>query len=432
LGHIDLIIIDECHLVNHKDQGGYRNLINKLTEINKHIRVVGLTATPFRLGHGKINEGDALFHELLRPVSIEELVDRGFLSNLRSKRTDTVFDVSLVRKRGGEYIEGELAAAVNTKGKNESVVREIIGRAGDRKAWLCFCTGVAHAKAISDLLNEYGIPSDYVIGSTPKEKRERIIADFKAGKLRALTNANVLTTGFDYPDIDLIAMLRPTMSASLYVQMAGRGMRVKSHTDHCLVLDFAGVISKHGPITSVEPEKYNEEKSDGGGEAPVKVCGICDELVPISQKECPSCGYMFVTPEEEEEDKSKKLELHNDDIMGLSPTEMPVTSWRWRKHISRTSGKPMLAVSYYGYLSDPIVTEYFPVLHPGYAGEVSRKTVVEIANKAGIIILDTEGLENIAKQLQGADLPKHIKFKVEGKFHRVLERAWERETVEAA
>ena len=80
-----------------------------------------------------------------------------------------------------------------------------------------------------------------------------MLADFKAGRLRAPTNANVLTTGFDYPDIDLIAMMRPTTAQP--VQMAGRGMRVKSHTDHCLVLDFAGVVATHGPITAVQPPK---------------------------------------------------------------------------------------------------------------------------------------------------------------------------------
>jgi DNA repair protein RadD len=425
LGHIDLIIIDECHLVNHKDEGGYRNLINDLREINKNIRVVGLTATPFRLGHGKITEGDALFHDLLEPVSIEELVYKGFLSNLRSKLTEKHFDLSGVHKRGGEYIEGELAAAVNTLENNEAVVQEVIRLAGDRKAWLFFCSGVAHAQAMADTLNDHGIPADFVIGSTPKAERERIIADFKSGKLRALTNANVLTTGFDYPDIDLIAMLRPTMSASLYVQMAGRGMRVKSHTDHCLVLDFAGVVAQHGPITAIQA-KSPSQKSDNSGEAPVKVCENCNELVAISQRECPSCGYNFPPPEE------KVYKLHQDDIMGLGVLEMPVKSWRWRKHTSRTSGKDMLAVSYYGALSDPVVTEYFPILHDGYAGTKAMKAITDIATESGVSFSDLEGLEDMAKALYDGVLPMQIKFKVDGKFHRVLERIWEHETVEAA
>jgi DNA repair protein RadD len=132
-----------------------------------------------------------------------------------------------VHRRGGEFIEKELQAAVNKSHTNAEVVREVIKLAGNRKAWLFFCAGVDHAHAIKDMLVDSGIPAECITGETPKIERERMIADFKSGRLRALTNANVLTTGFDYPDIDLIAMIRPTMSAGLYVQMAGRGMRIK-------------------------------------------------------------------------------------------------------------------------------------------------------------------------------------------------------------
>jgi DNA repair protein RadD len=255
LGHVDLVIIDECHLVNHKDEGGYRKLLGELKAINPHLRVIGLTATPYRLGHGLITDEPALFDDLLEPVSIEELVFKGYLATLRSKITKAKLDTTGVHKRGGEFIESELQAAVDTKENNERVVREIVELADERKAWLVFCTGVQHAEHIASVLRQNGVMTECVLGETPKKERERIIADFKAGRIRALTNANVLTTGFDYPDIDLIAMLRPTMSASLYVQMAGRGMRVKSHTDHCLVLDFAGVVASHGPITNVQISK---------------------------------------------------------------------------------------------------------------------------------------------------------------------------------
>jgi DNA repair protein RadD len=425
LGYIDLIIIDECHLVSHKDEGGYRKLINDLKQINPNLRVVGLTATPYRLGHGRINEGDGLFHELLEPVLIEELIYKGFLSTLRSKITEAHFDLSGVHKRGGEYVEGELAAAVNTLENNEAVVREVIKLAGDRKAWLFFCSGVAHAEAISDMLNANGIPANFVVGSTPKAERERIIADFKAGRLRALTNANVLTTGFDYPDIDLIAMLRPTMSTSLYVQMAGRGMRVKSHTDHCLVLDFAGVVAQHGPITAINPRSVTK-KGEGQSEAPVKVCDNCNELVPISARTCDACGFAFPEPE------AKKLKLHQDDIMGMAVNTMEVTKWWWRKHTSRTSGKDMLAVTYYGSLSDPSVTEYLPVLHDGYAGTKALRSLGELAGLSGVTLAGKPDLESVAKGMTDGEIPVEIKYKRDGKFYRVIERIWDVEATEAA
>lgn len=420
LGHVDLVIVDECHLVNHKDEGGYRTLLGALKAINPALRVVGLTATPYRLGHGLITDKPALFDALIEPVSIEELVFKGYLSTLRSKTTKAKLDTSGVHKRGGEFIESELQAAVDTDDNNKRVVLEVLNLSGERKAWLFFCTGVKHAEHIAEVLCESGVSAACVTGETPKKERERILTDFKAGKLRALTNANVLTTGFDYPDIDLIAMLRPTMSASLYVQMAGRGMRVKSHTDHCLVLDFAGVVAMHGPITAVQPPK---KAGDGNGEAPVKVCDNCDELCPISARECPACGNPFPEPEK------KKLQLHHDDIMGVEGLDMEVSRWSWRKHISKASGKEMVACTYYGCLSDPIITEYFPIMHDGYAGQMAIQRVVGIAKKANAhpAEVNLTTLDEIVIYMNQAQHPAHIEYKRDGKFFRVIERKWNHE-----
>ena len=421
LGHIDLVIIDECHLVNHKDEGGYRQLLAELTAINPALRVVGLTATPYRLGHGLITDKPALFDDLIEPVSIEELIFKGYLATLRSKVTKARLDTSGVHKRGGEFIESELQAAVDTDDNNQRVVREVIELAGDRKAWLFFCTGVKHANHVAEVLRQHGIAAECVTGETPKKEREQMLADFKAGRLRALTNANVLTTGFDYPDIDLIAMMRPTMSASLYVQMAGRGMRVKSHTDHCLVLDFAGVVATHGPITAVQPPK---KAGDGNGEAPVKVCDNCGELCAIAVSICPACGHPFPEPER------KKLELRDDDIMGLEGKDLEVSSWNWRRHVSRASGKEMLSCTYYGSLSDKPITEYLPVLHDGYAGQKAMRQLMTMANSSGAHLAEaahmegSEGLEYLAVQMSNSKPPTSIEYRLDGKFHRVLKRSW--------
>jgi DNA repair protein RadD len=418
IGHIDLIVIDECHLVNHKDEGGYRKLIGELIAVNPALRIIGYSATPYRLGHGLITDKPALFDALIEPVSIEELVFKGYLATLRSKITKAKLDVSGVKKRGGEFIESELQAAVDTDDKNQAVVHEVMALAGKRKAWLFFCAGVKHAEHVAEVLRQQGVTAECVTGETPKKERERMLADFKAGRVRALTNANVLTTGFDYPDIDLVVMLRPTMSASLYVQMAGRGMRVKSHTDHCLVLDFAGVVESHGPITNVQPPKKG---GDGNGEAPVKVCDHCGELVHISVMLCPSCGHAFPEP------VKKSMVLRNDDIMGLDGQELEVTSWTWRKHISKASGIEMLAVTYYGGLSDTPITEYLPIMHEGYAGQRAMSQLLSIANSASIAPggLNVKTMEDMVQNMNNAMPPKWIEYRKDGKFFRVIKRSWE-------
>jgi DNA repair protein RadD len=417
LGHVDLVIVDECHLINHRDEGGYRKLIGDLEAINPALRVIGLTATPYRLGHGYITDGDALFDDLIEPVTVEELVHRGYLAPVRSKVTDLKFETDGVHKRGGEYIEKELQAAVNTPLQNDQVVREVIKLAGNRRAWLFFCTGVKHAESIADLLTEYGITAACVTGDTPGAERDRILAEYKAGRIRALTNANVLTTGFDYPDIDLIAMLRPTLSPTLYVQMVGRGMRLKSRADHCLVLDFAGCVQTHGPITAVRPPKQGTQ---GTGEAPVKLCPNCDEIVHLSARACEACGYEFPAPE-------KRYELHDVDIMGGGLDELEVTSWKWTTQASRKTGIEMLVVTYYGALSDPPVKEYVTVMHDGYAGQRARHTLFELTNDdlaAKREIQTCSCLSDIAHLMEQLPPPDLIKYAKNGKFFDIKQRVF--------
>jgi DNA repair protein RadD len=270
------------------------------------------------------------------------------------------------------------------------------------------------------VLKNYGIPAACITGDTPKEERARIISEFKAGILWALTTVNVLAVGFDYPDIDLIVMLRPTMSPGLYVQMAGRGMRPKSHTDHCKVLDFAGVVAMHGPITAVQiPDKKGAE----GGQAPVKTCPQCEEICHASVRSCPACGWSFPIAEKE------PLQLRNDDIMGLETQEMEVTAWRWRVHTSRTSGLEMLTVTYYGDLSEKPVMEYLPVLHEGYAGAKARNELIEIAIRSHAVVNFyrtglVEKLNIVSSDLNAATPPATIAYKPDGRFFRVISRSW--------
>lgn len=415
IGHIDLVLIDEAHTVGHAETGGYRTLLAALWAINPGMRVIGLTATPYRLGHGYITDKPAIFDALLEPVTIEELIFKGHLATLRSKITSAKLDSSGLAKRGGEFAEADMQRAFDVDWLNEAVVDEIIARADGRKHWLLFCAGVEHARHIAATLNARGIVAASVTGDMNKTDREATIAAYKAGKITALTNAQVLTTGFDFPGIDLIAFLRATMSPGLYMQMAGRGLRPKPHTDYCLVLDFAGVVERHGPITAVQPPK---RKGEGTGEAPSKKCDNCGEICHAAVAECPACGHAF--PAKELPD----LALRNVDIMGLEASEMAVSEWNWREHMSRTSGKEMLAVIYYGDLSDRPVTEYLPVAHEGYAGQKALNLLATICANAGVQLHPDSTLQETADALNDGDKPALIRYRRDGKFDRVTAREW--------
>lgn len=427
IGKIDLIICDECHDISHKDEGSYCKIIGELTAINPSLRVIGLTATPYRLGHGYITDKPAIFDELLYPTKIDDMINSGFLSPLRSKLTGLQIDTTGVHKRGGEYIESELQHAVNTHDNNTAIVNESIswGNSQGRKKWMFFATGVAHAIALRDMLRDRGISAEAITGDMNKSDRRKAVDDFRSGKLRAVTQVNCLSTGFDVPDIDMLVLARPTQSPGLYMQQAGRGLRIAPGKTDCLVLDFAGLVSMHGPITAVNPPK---RKGSGGGDAPVKVCPECSEIVHASARKCPACGYKF--PIEKEE---KAIKRHNDDIMGLHGTDLECQSWEWRRHVSRISGKEMLAVTYYGHLSDKPITEYLPVLHDGYAGQKAMQTLSFIASRSGVEYRKGGGdiIDNVISTFSNAKPPSIVEYRMDGKFPRIINRIWRSDEQEA-
>jgi DNA repair protein RadD len=323
-------------------------------------------------------------------------------------------DFSACAVRGGDYANKEMNQLAQ-QSDNERLIDEVILKAGDRKAWLFFCSGVEHAQQVNDILNAKGIPSCCVTGKTPKKEREKIINQYKSGEYKALTNANVLTTGFDYPDIDLLVFLRPTLSARLYMQMAGRGMRLKSHTDHCLVMDFAGLIRKHGPVTDVKKPQQSKK-----GEAPIKVCEQCQEIVHLSAQFCPSCNFQFY-----EESQKPNYMLDDDNcIMGLDNLKTKaVSEWVWAEHVSKSSGNLMIKVSYYSGLSDRGVTEYFPVLNNSERGNKAVQAIYQIAEKSGANI-NCQDLKELADSLNDSKPPALIRYEKNGNLFNVILREW--------
>ncbi len=292
----DLVLIDEAHLLGRGDSGMYRSFLAQLNEINAGLlKVVGFTATPYRLDSGMLHEGkDRLFTDIAFQVPVLDMIQQGYLCPVVPKQTTTQLDVGGVGTRGGEFIAKDLEAAVDRDEVTRAAVAEIVQHGDGRGSWLVFCSGVAHARHVRDAIREHGISCETVTGDTPGPERDGILAAFKAGRLRCVTNANVLTTGFDAPGVDLIALLRPTKSVGLYVQMVGRGTRLAEGKDDCLVLDFAGNTARHGPIDTVDGRK--KEKSDEPGEAPIKVCPECQTINHASVRRCIECDHEFPPP----------------------------------------------------------------------------------------------------------------------------------------
>lgn len=426
LGPVNLIIVDEAHLIPTKDAGRYRSFFVDVLKMNPRARIVGLTATPYRLGHGMITEGDgALFDNLIRPPgsTVLELIEAGYLAPLSSKNTgvkllELVGDVA---KRGGDFVESQLAAAVNKSEPNELIAREIIARAeGTYKHWLLFCVSVDHAMEMARILTGLGEPCGVVHGGMSSLDRSDVLSRFRAGEYRAVANVNVLTTGFDFPDIDLLAFIRPTLSATLYCQMSGRGMRLKSHIDHCRVLDFAGLVATHGPITDIAPGG-DGKRSTKPGEAPIKPCPECDELVSIAARVCSTCEYKWPEPEKKAEEAPR---LHNDDIMDRGEP-MLIDSWRWSVHDSH-SGKKCIRCDYMT-AAGGVVSEYFAIWHEGKPATIAKHKLRTICKSVGRRF-DSLGAAELLRALNAAPSPSQVRVKkdgkYDGKYSRVLGHMW--------
>lgn len=359
LGKFDLVLIDEADMVSHKESTMYRNVIFELQQINPMIRFIGLTATPFRHGLGHLTDGGIFTHLIADYCSFEkfnELIDKGFLCPLIPKRTDTLIDVSSVHVRGGEYIQEELQEAVNKDPLTKAIVAEAIAVAHDRNHWLVFATGISHANNLCDALNEMGVKSACVHSENAKD-RDKNIWLFKTGQIRALVGVGIFGVGFDCPEVDYILMARPTMSARIWIQFLGRGLRPHPSKSNTLVSDFARNTVRLGCINDVVlPKKPGEKKT---GMVPFKVCEACGTYAHTRARFCPECQHEFPFAPKITEKASEAELIRREPKPPKPPKEKPpslpavvelydVDRVEFSKHISRDDTKaPSLKIHYY-------------------------------------------------------------------------------------
>lgn len=313
LDAFDLVIVDEAHLISSEGDGMYRTFLADMKVINPHVRVIGLTATPFRLKGGLICKPENILNEICYEAGLKEMIQQGYLSPLISRAGRAEANLANLHIRGGEFISDEVAAAMDNDALVTSACREIVELTRDRKSVLIFTASVDHCKHVAEKIQAFsGKECAIVTGDTSPAERAEIIARFKGEfipadlfgtpkpPLKFLANVNVLTCGFDAPNTDCVVMLRPTNSPGLLIQCAGRGTRLSPETgkSNCLFLDYGGNILRHGPLDMI---KVKEPGSGKGGDAPAKKCPQCLALIHAGYTACPECGYVF--PPKESNDK---------------------------------------------------------------------------------------------------------------------------------
>jgi DNA repair protein RadD len=320
IGQRTFVIIDEAHNINQKEEGRYRKILADLKERYPHLVVIGFTATPFRLGQGRIYGKGKLFADVCFKIGMQDLISQGFLAPLTSQAVGAgEIDTTGVRTVGGDFDERELAEIATADALVDAALADWKAKAFDtgREATVFFCVSRLHAQIVSEKLARMDIDCPFVTGETPDAERTALLAGFARGDFPAIANVGILTEGWDCPRCDCIALLRPTQSAALYVQMVGRGLRLSENKADCLVLDYGGNIKRLGPVdqADVAEPKGGDRKNKKSGPCDVctrdlcKTCGDwgiaddgkgawiggCGHHNATGAKQCEACGQPFIS-----------------------------------------------------------------------------------------------------------------------------------------
>lgn len=300
IGPRDLLIVDECHYLPHKEEESqYGGLIRRLAEATPDLRTLGVTATPFRLGHGYIY-GDRLkpgrtnwFPKLHYSISIDTLTRQGFLAPLRCKEAVEV-DLSGVRHTAGEFNLRELSRFMSREIHVASAVEAYERHGEERRHVAIFCVGIEHAVKVADAFSRRGHRCGVVHSKMPGDERKAVLNAFDSGDLTHIVNVDTLTEGWDSTAVDCLIVCRPTESPARYVQILGRGARIHEGKNDCLVLDLSGNCRKHGNPSAPRVVVPGDNKSS---EAVVKICMACQAAMFASVRVCKECGAAFPPPQ---------------------------------------------------------------------------------------------------------------------------------------
>lgn len=387
-----LVVIDECHRVPLDENSAYQRVIKHLQKNNSELKILGLTATPYRLGLGWIYQYHTrgqvrsteprFFRDCIFDLPIRFLLDEQFLTPPKVMDMAVLgYDFSAITSsKSGHYRESDLDGVIQkAKRATPLIIKQVVAQAKGRLGVMIFASTVNHAQEIMGYLKDEN--AALVIGDTPAEARDRIISAFKSQEIKYLVNVSVLTTGFDAPHVDLIAILRPTASLSLYQQIVGRGLRLFAGKKECLVMEFAGncydiyqpelgdpkpnsdselvtipcpacqfnnnfwakvdpagfVIEHYGRQCQGYKLLENGERDICGYRFRAKICECCGEANDIAARRCSGCDHILVDP-----DKKLRDAMNLKDAMILKCTDMVLEAGKSR------FDKPQLTVIYQG------------------------------------------------------------------------------------
>ena len=417
LGHIDVLIIDEAHLVSPKANGQYGKLISALRDKNPHIRILGLSATPYRLGQGMLTQGkDRLFDSITYRIDVKRLINEGWLSPMLPGRATAAIDLAGVRTSQGEYVAKDLELAADVDAVTDAVVADLVG--SKRQHCLVFGCGVEHAAHLRNAIRMAGVSCEMVTGDTPAGERSKFLNAYKDGSVRCLVNCDVLTTGFDAPQTDALFVVRATQSPSLWVQVVGRGMRIAQHKTDCLVFDYGGNTARHGPIDDIRI-KTPQPSSDRN--VPLKVCPSCYAEVFVSKRLCEHCGHEFPPPTKTRKANAQASSL---DIISKQPQVIEIDERKICEYFSQRTEQKMLRVDYFNHKSiRPVASEFICLEHAGRARQMAERWW-ELHTRGmvtPVTVKDALGKLSFLRE------PRTIRVKRDGKYARVIAWGFEKE-----
>lgn len=288
---LDLLVIDEAH---HATADSYRRIIDQALKANPSCRIFGVTATPNRGDRKGLRE---VFSNVSDQIRIGELIRSGHLVPPRSFIIDVGVKDELVkvRKTASDFDMGEVERIMNRTPVTDAVVKHWKDKAADRQS-VVFCSTVDHARGVTDAFNAAGITAGLVHGEMGDGERRAVLTAYAAGELQVVVNVAVLTEGWDHPPTSCVVLLRPSSFKSTMIQMVGRGLRTVDPNEHpgviktdCIVLDFGTSSLMHGSLE----QEVDLVGVDASGDAPTKCCPQCDADIPLGCQECPLCGFVF-------------------------------------------------------------------------------------------------------------------------------------------